>query len=81
MTQRDLKQIRKQNLALLRQSYAEGFQQALAEQGLSVEDFCCKSKLPPETVFTHLRGGFRFFGELNYVCFCLNKRLKIEFMD
>lgn len=81
MTQRDLKQIRKQNLVLLRQSYAESFRQALIEQGLSVEDFCRKSKLPPKIVFTHLRGGFRFFGELNYVCSCLKKRLKIEFTD
>ena len=81
MTQRDLKQIRKQNLVLLRQSYAEGFRQALIEQGLSVEDFCSKSKMPTKIVLKHLIGGFMFFVDLNYVGSCLKKRLKIEFTD
>ena len=75
------KQIRKQNLRQLRLEYGESFRRALAEQGLTPEEFSKQSKVPLKFVKEHLSGEIRFFGHLNYISFLLNKRIKIELID
>ena len=70
-------EIRKQNLRQLRLEYGESFRRALAEQGLTPEEFSEQSKIPED----HLSGKLRFLGEVNNICFCLNKRLKVELID
>ena len=67
--------IRKQNLQRLRSEYGESFRRALAEQGLTPEEFSAQSEIPLNVVEE------RFLGEINNTCFCLNKRLKIELVD
>ena len=78
------REIRKQNLQQLRLEYGESFRRALAEQGLTPEEFSEQSKIPLTVVEDHLSGKLRFLGEVNNVnniCFCLNKRLKVELTD
>ena len=75
------KQIRKQNLRQLRSEYGKSFRRALAEQGLTPEEFSAESKIPLNVVEEHLNGQRRFLGEINNICFCLNKRMKIELVD
>ncbi len=74
-------EIRKQNLRQLRLEYGESFRRALAEQGLTPEEFSEQSKIPLSVVEDHLSGKLRFLGEVNNICFCLNKRLKVELID
>ncbi|HIV08034.1 MAG TPA: hypothetical protein IAD29_06260, partial [Candidatus Scatocola faecigallinarum] len=57
------------------------FRRALAEQGLTPEEFSAQSEIPLNVVEEHLNGQRRFLGEINNICFCLNKRLKIELVD
>ena len=73
--------IRKQNLRRLRSEYGESFRRALAEQGLTPEEFSAESKIPLKFVKEHLSGEIRFFGHLNYISFLLNKRIKIKLID
>ena len=73
--------IRKQNLRRLRSEYGESFRRALAEQGLTTEEFSAQSEIPLNVVEEHLNGQRRFLGEINNICFCLNKRMKIELVD
>ena len=73
--------IRKQNLQRLRSEYGESFRRALAEQGLTPEEFSAQSEIPLNVVEEHLNGQRRFLGEINNICFCLNNRLKIELVD
>ena len=68
--------IRRQNLRRLRSEYSESFRRALAELKLSAQ-----SEIPLHVVEEHLNGQRRFLGEINNVCFCLNKRMKIELVD
>ena len=75
------KQIRKQNLRQLRSEYGKSFRRALAEQGLTPEEFSAESKIPLKFVKEHLSGEIRFFGHLNYISFLLNKRIKIKLID
>ena len=75
------KQIRKQNLRQLRSEYGKSFRRALAEQGLTPEEFSAQSEIPLNVVEEHLTGQRRFLGEINNICFCLNKRMKIELVD
>ena len=75
------KQIRKQNLRQLRSEYGKSFRRALAEQGLTPEEFSAQSEIPLNVVEEHLNGQRRFLGEINNICFCLNKRMKIELVD
>ena len=84
-------EIRKQNLQQLRLEYGESFRRALAEQELTPEEFSEQSKIPEEfseqskipltVVEDHLSGKLRFLGEVNNICFRLNKRLKVELVD
>ena len=74
-------EIRKQNLQQLRLEYGESFRRALAEQELTPEEFSEQSKIPLTVVEDHLSGKLRFLGEVNNICFCLNKRLKVELTD
>ncbi len=73
--------IRRQNLRRLRSEYSERFRRALAELKLTPEEFCAQSEIPLHVVEEHLNGQRRFLGEINNVCFCLNKRMKIELVD
>ena len=73
--------IRKQNLQRLRSEYGESFRRALAEQGLTPEEFSAQSEIPLNVVEEHLNGQRRFLGEINNICFCLNKRMKIELVN
>ena len=73
--------IRKQNLRQLRSEYSESFRRALAELKLTTEEFSAQSEIPLHVVEEHLNGQRRFLGEINNVCFCLNKRMKIELVD
>ena len=73
--------IRKQNLRRLRSEYGESFRRALAEQGLTPEEFSAQSEIPLNVVEEHLSGEIRFFGHLNYISFLLNKRIKIKLID
>ncbi|HIV07122.1 MAG TPA: hypothetical protein IAD29_01585, partial [Candidatus Scatocola faecigallinarum] len=57
------------------------FRRALAEQGLTPEEFSAQSEIPLNVVEEHLNGQRRFLGEINNICFCLNKRMKIELVD
>ena len=75
------KQIRKQNLQQLRSEYGKSFHQALEERHLTPEEFSAESKIPLTVVEDHLSGKLRFLGEVNNICFCLNKRLKVELTD
>ena len=75
------KQIRKQNLRRLRSEYGESFRRALEERHLTPEEFSAQSEIPLHVVEEHLNGQRRFLGEINNVCFCLNKRMKIELVD
>ena len=75
------KQIRKQNLRQLRSEYGKSFRRALAEQGLTPEGFSAEGKIPLNVVEEHLNGQRRFLGEINNICFCLNKRMKIELVE
>ena len=74
-------EIRKQNLRQLSLEYGESFRRALAEQGLTPEEFSEQSKIPLSVVEDHLSGKLRFLGKVNNICFCLNKRLKVELID
>ena len=73
--------IRRQNLRRLRLVYSESFRRALAELKLTPEEFSAQSEIPLHVVEEHLNGQRRFLGEINNVCFCLNKRMKIELVD
>ena len=73
--------IRRQNLRRLRSEYSESFRRALAELKLTPEEFSAQSEKPLHVVEEHLNGQRRFLGEINNVCFCLNKRMKIELVD
>ncbi len=73
--------IRRQNLRRLRSEYSESFRRALAELKLTPEEFSAHSEIPLHVVEEHLNGQRRFLGEINNVCFCLNKRMKIELVD
>ena len=73
--------IRRQNLRRLRSEYSESFRRALAELKLTPEEFRAQSEIPLHVVEEHLNGQRRFLGEINNVCFCLNKRMKIELVD
>ncbi len=73
--------IRRQNLRRLRSEYSESFRRALAELKLTPEEFSTQSEIPLHVVEEHLNGQRRFLGEINNVCFCLNKRMKIELVD
>ena len=73
--------IRRQNLRRLRSEYSESFRRALAELKLTPEEFNAQSEIPLHVVEEHLNGQRRFLGEINNVCFCLNKRMKIELVD
>ena len=73
--------IRRQNLRRLRSEYSESFRRALAELKLTPEEFSAQSEIPLHVVEEHLNGQRRFLGEINNVCFCLNKRMKIELVD
>ena len=73
--------IRRQNLRQLRSEYGERFSRALAELKLTPEEFSAQSEIPLHVVEEHLNGQRRFLGEINNVCFCLNKRMKIELVD
>ena len=75
------KQIRKQNLRQLRSEYGKSFHRALEERHLTPEEFSMQSKIPLKFVKEHLSGQRRFLGEINNICFCLNKRMKIELVD
>ena len=68
--------IRKQNLRRLRSEYGESFRRALAP-----EEFSAQSEIPLNVVEEHLNGQRRFLGEINNICFCLNKRMKIELVE
>ena len=73
--------IRRQNLRQLRSEYGESFRRALAELKLTPEEFSAQSEIPLHVVEEHLNGQRRFLGEINNVCFYLNKRMKIELVD
>ena len=73
--------IRRQNLRQLRSEYSESFRRALAELKLTPEEFSAQSEIPLHVVEEHLNGQRRFLDEINNVCFCLNKRMKIELVD
>ena len=73
--------IRRQNLRRLRSEYSESFRRASAELKLTPEEFSAQSEIPLHVVEEHLNGQRRFLGEINNVCFCLNKRMKIELVD
>ena len=73
--------IRRQNLRRLRSEYSESFRRALAELKLTPEEFSAQGEIPLHVVEEHLNGQRRFLGEINNVCFCLNKRMKIELVD
>ena len=73
--------IRRQNLRQLRSEYSESFRRALAGLKLTPEEFSAQSEIPLHVVEEHLNGQRRFLGEINNVCFCLNKRMKIELVD
>ena len=73
--------IRRQNLRRLRSEYSESFRRALAELKLTPEECSAQSEIPLHVVEEHLNGQRRFLGEINNVCFCLNKRMKIELVD
>ena len=73
--------IRRQKLRRLRAEYSESFRRALAELKLTPEEFSAQSEIPLHVVEEHLNGQRRFLGEINNVCFCLNKRMKIELDD
>ena len=73
--------IRRQNLRRLRSESSESFRRALAELKLTPEEFSAQSEIPLHVVEEHLNGQRRFLGEINNVCFCLNKRMKIELVD
>ena len=73
--------IRRQNLRQLRSEYGESFRRALAELKLMPEEFSAQSEIPLHVVEEHLNGQRRFLGEINNVCFYLNKRMKIELVD
>ena len=73
--------IRSQNVRQLRSEYSESFRRALAELKLTPEEFSAQSEIPLHVVEEHLNGQRRFLGEINNVCFCLNKRMKIELVD
>ena len=73
--------IRRQNLRRLRSEYSESFRRALAELKLTPEELSAQSEIPLHVVEEHLNGQRRFLGEINNVCFCLNKRMKIELVD
>ena len=73
--------IRRQNLRRLRSEYSESFRRALAELKRTPEEFSAQSEIPLHVVEEHLNGQRRFLGEINNVCFCLNKRMKIELVD
>ena len=73
--------IRRQNLRQLRPEYGESSRRALAELKLTPEEFSAQSEIPLHVVEEHLNGQRRFLGEINNVCFCLNKRMKIELVD
>ena len=75
------KQIRKQNLRQLRSEYGKSFHRALEERHLTPEEFSAQSEIPLNVVEEHLNGQQRFLGEINNICFCLNKHMKIELVD
>ena len=75
------KQIRKQNLRQLRSEYGKSFRRALEERHLTPEEFSAQSEIPLNVVEEHLNGQRRFLGEINNICFCLNKRMKIELVE
>ena len=75
------KQIRKQNLRQLRSEYGKSFHRALEERHLTPEEFSAQSEIPLNVVEEHLNGQRRFLGEINNICFCLNKRMKIELVE